>query len=83
MEAICVWNIYRGIICMEILPCLGLCRKNPNQSVFFSRLFEVCFEVGLFLVGLIQFCSFVLKWLVLVKIFPVEIAKTGPFSVST
>ena len=34
---------------MEIPPCLGLVRKNPNQSVFF-RLFEVCFEVGLFLV---------------------------------
>ena len=33
---------------MEIPPCLGLGRKNPNQSVF--GLFEVCFEVGLFLV---------------------------------
>ena len=34
---------------MEIPHCLGLGRKNPNQSVFFG-LFEVCFEVVLFLV---------------------------------
>ena len=33
---------------MEISLCLGLGRKNPNQSVFGS--FEVCSEVGLFLV---------------------------------
>ena len=31
-----------------IPPCLGLGRKNPNQSVI--GLFKVCFEVGLFLV---------------------------------
>ena len=43
MEIICVWNT-----CMEIPSCLGLGRKNPNQSVF--GLFEVCFEVGLFVV---------------------------------
>ena len=30
---------------MEIPSCLGLSRKNPNQSVFLG-----CFEVGLFLV---------------------------------
>ena len=36
--------------CMEIPPCLGLGRKNPIQSVFFFGLFEVFFEVGLFLV---------------------------------
>ena len=33
---------------MGIPPYVGLGRKNPNQSVF--RLFEVYFEVGLFLV---------------------------------
>ena len=38
------WNT-----CMEIPPCLGLGRKNPNKTIFFG-LFEVCFEVGLFLV---------------------------------
>ena len=47
---------------MEIPPCLGLGRKNLSQSVF--GLFEVCFEVGLFLV----------------ERFMVKIAKTGPFS---
>ena len=31
-------------------PSLGLGQKNPNQSVFFFWLFEVCFEVCLFLV---------------------------------
>ena len=36
-------------ILVEIPPCLGLGWKNPNQSVFFF-FFEVCFEVGLFLV---------------------------------
>ena len=45
METICAWNICMGTKCMEIPPCLGLGRKNPNQSVFL-----VCFEVGLFLV---------------------------------
>ena len=48
----------------------------------FFGLFAVCFEVGLFLVGLIQFCSFFFfKWFVLVKRFSVKMDKTGPFSV--
>ena len=51
------WNT-----CMEIPPCLVLGRKNPNKSVFFG-LFEVCFEVGLFLV----------------ECFLVKMVKTDPF----
>ena len=49
--------------------------ENPSLSMFGLGKPELIIRV--FLVSLIHFCSFVLKWFVLVKRFLVKMAKTG------
>ena len=67
VQEIQVWNIS---FCMELMfgnTCLSWVRKTPTLQY-------MCI-----LVGLSQFCSFVLKWFDLIKRFSVKMAKTGHF----